>query len=70
MQANPTEEIIEALKCEQFTCEDYSASYEILEVSIPAVDEYLENRHAQSRVKGHNINVHLGVASSNKELSI
>ena len=68
--ANPTEEIIEALNCEHFTCGEYSASYKILKVSTQAVDGYLSDRQMWNQVKGSNINIHLGVASSNMNFQL
>ncbi len=70
VKSNPTEEIIEALQDEQFTCGEYSASYKILHVATAAVDEYLDDRQIRNQIKSSNINVHLGVASSNMDFKL
>ena len=70
VESNPTEEIIEALQNEHFTCGEYSASYKVLHVATAAVDDYLDDRQIRNQVKGSNINVHLGVASSNMDFKL
>ena len=62
---NPTEQIIQHLRNEDFSVPGFVSQFDILHVSTGAVDDYLEDRFIRGKVKGFNVNVHLGVASKN-----